>query len=187
MKHVFPTSDSEAEWAAARSRLDDYLRALHLPDQEERDRIIRWVLERAARQQAKNPGPCLPTVVMDELCASLERWFQQRLASQEPARVARRGFLAWFALGTPEPWAAALLAENPPADLQRRLQACQIYATPPLRVSSMVPQTFAHPPRPAADLPAPWGKLARTLAPLAAKATTAALSALSLLSSVRLW
>ena len=122
---------------------------------------------------------------MKELRADLERWFKLNLASQERAGV--QGLVTWFALDAPEKWAAAFLHEDPPAGFPDGLQGCQVCVAPALRVSSMVPRAFANPLCDATNLPAPWGNLARNLVPLVTKAATAALSALSLLSGVRLW
>ena len=185
MTKYFQETGSELAWGAARSRLEEYLRALRIIDQDQRDRIIPRALERVACKQADHPGESPTALAMAELQAEQERWFEQNLLSRE--RIAVSGLMAWFALDAPEKWAAAFLAEDPPAEFQRGLQECQVAAAPPLRVSSMVPQPFLNPLRNATNLPGPLGRLAQELAPLATKAATAALSALSLLSGVRVW
>jgi hypothetical protein len=188
MNDFFPETSSDLEWRAARSRLEDYLRAWRLANGEQRDRIVLRVLERAARKQAEHRGLCPTVLVMKEIRADLDRWFEQHLASPEcsPERSAVKGFVAWFALDAPEKWPAAFLAQDIPADFQQALLASNVRAAPDLRIASMLPQPFANPLRAAIQLPAPVGKLARELAPLVAKATAAVLSALSILSGVRL-
>ena len=158
-------TDSELEWYAARLRLEEYLRALHIVNQEQRERIIPRVLERAARTQAEHPGQCPTVLAMAELRGGLEQWFKQNLASRE--RVAVSGLMAWFSLDAPEKWAVAFLAEDPPAEMQRGLQECQVPAAPALRVSSMVPQPFINPLSAAINLnlPGPVGKLAQDSVP----------------------
>lgn len=187
MKDIFPTSGSEPEWAAARSRLEDYLRALHITDEVQRERIIPRVLERAAGKSAGHPERCPTALVMEEFRADLERWLAQNLASRE--RPAATGVMAWFALDEPEKWAAAFVTEDLTGNFQRSLREGQTHvcAAPALRVSSMVPQPFANPLRAAFNLPAPLGKLTRELAPLATRVAAATLSAVSVLSGVRLW
>jgi len=185
MKDRIATMGSDSARDLARSRLVDYLRALRLTNEEQLEWIISRVLERAAGKQAEHPGRCLAALAIQELRVDLERWFTLNLPVSERAAVT--GLLAWFALDASEQWAAAFLAEDPPKDFQRMLQACQILVAPPLRVSSMVPRAFANPLGDAVNLPAPWGKLARGLVPMVTRAATAALSALSLLSGVRLW
>jgi len=187
MNDIFPKPAAEPKWNAARSRLEDYLRAWHITEEVQRERIILRVLERAAGKSAGHPEQCPTALVMEEFRADLELWLKQNLASR--GRPAVTGALAWFALDEPQEWATAFLAEELPGSFQRSLREGQAHvrATPALRVSRMVPQPFASPLRSAIDLPAPWDKLAQELAPLLSKTAAAALSSLSGLSGVRLW
>lgn len=141
MKSFFPKTGSELEWDAAHRRLEDYLRALHITDKEQQDRIIPRILECAAIKHAGNPGLCPTALAMEEVRAALDRWLQQILPSRKRGSV--MGLNSLFAIDAPERWPAVFLAEEIPPDFQYDLLECQVLAVPDLRVGSMVPQPFA--------------------------------------------
>ncbi len=158
MKTFFPKTGSELEWSNACSRVEEYLRALRAGNEEQREQIILRVLERAADKHAENPGLCPTTLAMDEIRADMDRWFKQNLSPDEQAAVP--GLISLLAFNALEKWPAVFLAEDIPADFQRRLRESQVRAAPDLKVSSMVPQPFVHPLRAAIQLPVVLGKLA---------------------------
>jgi len=161
VKNNVAAPDLEESWNDAYVRLEDYLRALHLNDGEQRDAIILEMLARATRQREDNPELSPKTLAMQEIRASTERWFEKILSSRD--RVAVAGLTALLAVDALDKWPSAFLAETIPADLQHDLAKCNVRPVPDLKVSSMVPEPFDNPLPGAIPLRNALGILARSL------------------------
>jgi len=184
MNSFCPTNGSEPEWNEARDRVEAFLRALHLYDVEQQQRIVSLVLQRAALKQAQNPGESPTGLAMREIRDLSEEWFQK---VAEPAeRASATGLVSLFALDATKKWPHHFLAENVPVELRQSLQRCEVRAAPDLKVSRMVPQPFDSP---LGDLtiPTALGQLTKDLSPsLVAKVVAFVLSGFTLWSGNRL-
>src|SRR5580698_3707791 len=143
MNTVYPPTGSESEWKEAHARVEAYLTALHLINQEQRERIISTVLQQAALKHAQNPGESPMVLAMNETRELLDQWFEKIIPSRERASVT--GLVSLFAIDATTRWPAAFLADEVPADFQRFLRGCEVNAAPDLSVSRMVPQPFETP------------------------------------------
>ena len=105
MNSFCPTSGSEAEWKEARARLEAYLRALHLANEEQQERIISVVLQQAAVKHAQNPVESPTALAMNEIRDISEQWFAKLSESGE--RKCTMGFVLLFATDATKKWPAA--------------------------------------------------------------------------------
>lgn len=167
METIAADFDSGEEWDAAYTRLRDYLRALHITNVEQRDEIVRRILACAASRVMEHPETPPTALVMQEMRAAIERWFEQ--IQPLPERAAIAGCLTLLATNVPEQWPAAFLGEKIPADLQGALQERRMQAVPALQVSSMVPDPFENPLPGTVPLRNALTKLAQSLAARVAK------------------
>ncbi len=169
-----PQSATETERNEARARLRAYLRALQVADEEQQERIVANILQRAVMRREASPGESLTALAMDEVRQLSEQWFGILLAGHE--RIAVTGLVSLFAIDAAEKWPSAFLADEIPADFYRALRECDVRAAPDLQVSRMVPQPFANPLEEAIKLPSPLGALAKDLAPFVSKVFTTVLA-----------
>jgi hypothetical protein len=184
MNSYRPTNEIEPEWKEARFRLEAYLRALHLTDQEQHQRIISMVLQRAALKQAHQPGADPTVLAMDKIRELSQHWFESVVQPGERAFVP--GLVSWFALDATKKWPGVFLAENVPADFSQNLRECEVRAAPDLKVSRMVPQPFDNP-LGDINLPTALGQLTKDLPPsLVTKVAAFVLSGFTLWSGNRL-
>ena len=184
MNSFCPTSGSEAEWKEARARLGAYLRALHLANEDQQERIISVVLQQAAVKHAQNLVESPTALAMNEIRDISEQWFAKLSESGE--RNCTMGFVLLFATDATKKWPAAFLATEIPADCQHALKESWVRAAPDLKFSSMVPQPFENPLQDALTLPAPLAELAKDKAPFLAKVFAIVVSWLSIWPGNRL-
>src|SRR6266567_132601 len=117
MTAFYPKHDAEPEWDEARLRVQAYLQALHVTDQEQQERVMVAVLQQAAIKHEKNPQACPTVLAMNEIRGLSEQWFEKLLAPHERAAVT--GFVSLFALDATKKWPAVFLADEIPADFHR--------------------------------------------------------------------
>jgi len=184
MNSVYPTTGFESEWKAAHDRLEAYVMALCLTNQEQRERIISTVLRQAALKHAQNPGESPMVLAMNEIHELLDQWFAKIIPSRE--RVSVTGLISLFAIDATKRWPGAFLADEVPADFQRTLRACEVNAAPGLSVSRMVPQPFETA-LSDINLPTALGQLTKDLPPsLVTKVIAFVLSGFTIWSGNRL-
>ena len=168
--------ETELSWAEARARVEAYLEALHLANQDQQNRILSLILNRAAARHENNEGACPVTLAMDELHHLSESWFTQLLDSVD--RPEARGIVSMLEVDAAEKWPTAFLAEDVPVNLQRSVRECNLHAAPEIQLSRMIPEPFAGP------LPESTLKqLARGFAPLTSRLFAFAFWSLSLFVS----
>ena len=180
MSSFGPTNILEsAEWQEARSRVEDYLLALHLTDPGQEQRIVATVLQRAAGKYSQNPAQNPTFLAMREMREALDEWFGKLVSAAENVAVPR--LLFCLALEAAEKWPALFLAAEVPAHVKRAWSAAEVQAAPELKVSNMVPPPFDHALQNVMNLPAAAGGLTKNRPPsLAARAAALAGSGLAL-------
>lgn len=146
-----PQSGSSDEWNAAYYRLEDYFRSLHLGNKIYQSQLILRLLQRAALKHATDPSQPPTSLVMEELYAASDRWFQQVLQKEDP--YSRQGRLAFFINDATTAWPTLYLAEEISADCQKELQQSEVQAGPDLQVVSMVPRPLDESPFTEIELP----------------------------------
>ena len=159
-------------------RLDAYLRALHLANQEQQEWIISAVLFQAAIKHAQKPDENPTTLVMTEIREVSEKWLAKLIESGE--RVSAAGFISLFAANFMEKWPAAFLSAEVPVEFQLSLRELWVRAAPDLKFSSMVPQPFDNALQDAITLSAPLAELAKNKTPFLVRVFTVMVSWLSI-------
>jgi hypothetical protein len=138
-----PKTGSMEAWNAAYIRVDDYLRAHRIHNRLHANRIIRDVLERAARRHEANPNLEPTTLAAEEIEAMMDRWFAEILEERDQPhdRIAIDGRVALLLCDGPQKWPNSVLAaKDVPSDFVQAMRAGAIEAGPDLAVSSMVPR-----------------------------------------------
>lgn len=184
MSQCCPANAIELEWTEARARVDEYLRAACLANEEQRERIISTVLQRAVAKHVQDPAGNPTALAMHEFFEVTDDWLRTITQSRESASANALVYL--FATDATKKWPAAFLSDDVPADFVRRIRECKASPAPDLRVSRMVPQPF-HSPLTGIALPTALGQLAKDLSPsVIAKVGAVVWSAFSILSGNRM-
>ncbi|MDR0901944.1 MAG: hypothetical protein LBM92_04140 [Opitutaceae bacterium] len=146
-----PRTGSMDAWDAAYARVEDYLRAHRIHNRLHQNRVIRAVLERAARRHEANPALDPTTLAAVETEAWMDEWFAAVLGvsdgatgdatSLPPGRIATTGRVALLVSDGAEKWPYAFLDTHTiPPDFRDAMRAGNIGAGPGMTVSSMVPR-----------------------------------------------
>jgi hypothetical protein len=136
-----PKTGTVEAWNEAYVRIEDYLRAHRIHYRLHQPRLIRTILERAARRHEADPSLDPTVLAAQEIERLMDDWFADVLEErgQPHARIAVDGRVALLLCDGPQRWPAAFLDEhNVPAEFVEAMRASSITAGPDLEVSSMV-------------------------------------------------
>lgn len=136
-----PRTGTPQAWNAAYVRVEDYLRAHRMHDRILQVRLIRKVLERAARRHAADPAQDPTVLAAEEIEALMDEWFAKVLVEdgQPHERIAVDGRVALLLCDGTERWPEAFLdSERAPEEFLQAMRAISIRAGPDLAISSMV-------------------------------------------------
>jgi hypothetical protein len=146
-----PRTGAMDAWNAAYVRVEDYLRAHRVHNRLHQNRVIRAVLERAARRHEASPALDPTTLAAEETEAWMDEWFGAVLGAPgeatDPAtglpreRIATTGRVALLVSDGAEKWPYAFLdTRTIPSDFRDAMRAGHVEAGPDMTVSSMVPR-----------------------------------------------
>jgi hypothetical protein len=136
-----PQTGTVEAWNEAYVRIEDYLRAHRIHYRLHQPRLIRTILERAARRHAENPSLDPTVLAAQETERMMDDWFADVLdeRGQPHARIAVDGRVALLLCDGPQRWPSAFLDDHAvPAEFVDAMRASSIRAGPDLEVSSMV-------------------------------------------------
>ncbi|MDR2673486.1 MAG: hypothetical protein LBC18_01085 [Opitutaceae bacterium] len=146
-----PRTGAMDAWNAAYVRVEDYLRAHRIHNRLHQNRVIRAVLERAARRHEANPALDPTTLAAEETEAWMDEWFRAVLrapgettglaAGLPREHIAATGRVALLISDGAEKWPYAFLdTRTIPPDFHAAMRASHVRAGPDMTVSSMVPR-----------------------------------------------
>ncbi|WP_145928576.1 hypothetical protein OH491_22565 [Termitidicoccus mucosus] len=138
-----PRTGAMDAWNAAYVRVEDYLRAHRIHNRLHQNRVIRAVLERAARRHEANPALDPTTLAAEETEAWMDEWFGAVLgeAGLPHERIATTGRVALLVSDGAEKWPYAFLdTRTIPPDFRDAMRHGHVEAGPDMTVSSMVPR-----------------------------------------------
>jgi hypothetical protein len=136
-----PATGTAEAWNRAYVRIEDYLRAHRIHYRLHQPRLIRMILERAARRHAADPSLDPTVLAAQEIERLMDDWFADVLdeRGQPHARIAVDGRVALLLCDGPERWPSAFLDEqHVPVAFVQAMRASSMRAGPDLEVSSMV-------------------------------------------------
>jgi hypothetical protein len=138
-----PRTGTMDAWNAAYVRVEDYLRAHRVHNRLHQNRVIRAVLERAARRHEARPALDPSTLAVEETEAWMDEWFAAVLGETglPRGRIAIAGRVALLVSDGAEKWPYAFLdTRTIPSGFRDAMRTGHGGPAPDLTVSSMVPR-----------------------------------------------
>lgn len=140
---AFRPPQSETAWAAARERVERYLRAHRVGDVAEISRLTDDIIG-IARARAR-PGVEPLTLAMETLDACINEWLARLLPAPDATEASVRptARLALTQGEVPARWPAHFLRESEaPAELRQTLRATPMERAPEIRFTNMAPKVI---------------------------------------------
>src|SRR5207244_5399083 len=104
--------------------------------------IVLDLLRNAAAKHAQDPSRCPTALALEEAWIAIDRWFECLLPKGDlpPERLSAIGRVSMLLLDAAEHWPTVFLAqpEDIPETFRKAMQTSIVYASPDLKVSSMV-------------------------------------------------
>jgi hypothetical protein len=134
--------ESAPEWTEAWERVNDYLRALSMPDDVDREQLLFAAFGRAVARRRREPFVPATQLAFEEVQRGLDRAFGHLVSDDTPAELRLHGERVRMYLTEADAPGSFYRSQSVPEEVLEALRQVKLEASPILQRASFTPKPF---------------------------------------------